>query len=88
MQQGPVMRMHLMPLYQDEHCVYVQYRSDGRLWNLPLMSQSQRTVGFLYQIQRDPGRRHLRQAQFVLIYVAWAAQGKEHAGGRSLKYVN
>ena len=44
-----VMRMHLMPLYQDEHCVYVQYRSDGRLRNLPLMSQSRRTVGFLYQ---------------------------------------
>jgi hypothetical protein len=29
--------------------MHVQYRSDGRIRNLPLMSQSRRTVGFLYQ---------------------------------------
>ena len=42
---------------------------------------------FCMKIQRDPGQKHLRQAQFVLTYVAWAAQSKEHAGGWSLKHV-
>ena len=36
--------------------MYVQYRSDGRMRNLlvPLMSQSRRTVGFLYQNTEGP----------------------------------
>ena len=65
----------------------VQYWSDGRMQNLPLVSRSRCNFGFLYQKTEDAGQRHFRQGQFVLIYITWGVRGKAHAGGQSLKHV-